>query len=239
MKEILSRVRAACDDYNMLPNGSKIAVGISGGKDSLVLLCALARLRGFYPNAFSLIAISCDPCFFGKNADYSQIEALCEQLGVELYIKRTKLYRVVFEERREKNPCSMCARMRRGILCKTAKELGCDSVALGHNADDAAQTVIMNLVQGGRFCGLSAVSYLDRSNIRIIRPLIYCDERLIKNRAAHLGLPILKSGCPVDGKTERAAAQQLIEYLEKDYPDIRAKLIGAAKRLEKESEKGD
>lgn len=232
MKELLSRVRAAVEKYDMIPDGAAVAVGVSGGKDSLATLAALANLSRFYPKKFTVTALTADPCFGGKETDFSAVTAYCESLGVEHIIRRTRLYEIVFEEQQEKNPCALCARMRRGILHNMAVEAGCSHVALGHHADDAAETVMMNLLCGGRFGGLPAKSWLDRKQITVIRPLIFCDERLVQRVAARYEMPVVKSGCPADGNTERRRVRELIEQLEQDYPDLRAKLTGAAQRME-------
>ncbi len=231
MKELLSRVRAAVDKYNMLPEGCGVAVGVSGGKDSLAALAALARLRDFYPNSFKVTAVTADPCFNGEETDFSAVTDFCRELGVEHIIRRTRLYDIVFAEEMS-NPCALCARMRRGILHNMAIDADCGRVALGHHADDAAETVMLNLLQGGRFGGLPASSFLDRKQITVIRPLIFCDEKLIRHVAEKYSFPVVKSGCPVDGKTERRRMRELIEQLEADYPDLRAKLTGAAQRLD-------
>ncbi len=230
-QELLGKVRAAVDKYGMIPSGGSVAVGISGGKDSLCALYALSRLREFHPSGFAVKAISADMFFHGKATDFSAVTAFCEQLGVEHIIRPTRLYEVIFEERKESNPCSLCSRMRRGILHAEAKAAGCDIVALGHHADDAAETVMMNLLRGGRFEGLPPRSYLDRRDITVIRPLIFCSEALCSRAAKELDFPVVKSGCPVDGDTERAKVRRLIEQLASDYPDIKTKLTGAAERF--------
>lgn len=230
-RELLSRVRAAVDKYDMISPGGSVAVGISGGKDSLCALYALAKLREFHPSGFTVKAISADMTFHGQPTDFSAVTALCDRLGVEHIIRPTRLYEIIFEERKENNPCSLCSRMRRGILHAEAKNAGCDVVALGHHADDAAETVMMNLLCGGRFEGLPAKSYLDRRDVTVIRPLIFCSERLCTRVAEEQSFPVVKSGCPVDGDTERARVRALIEKLSADYPDIKAKLTGAAERL--------
>jgi len=232
LKEILSRTRAAVDKYAMIPDGSHIAVGVSGGKDSLAVLYALAGLRRFYPNEFRITAVTADPCFGGAETDFSAVTEFCETLGVQHIIRRTRLYEIVFEEQKEKNPCALCARMRRGILHNMAVENGCTHVALGHHADDAAETVLMNLLCGGRFGGLQPKSFLDRKQLTVIRPLIFCDEKLIERAARKYAFPVVKSGCPADGNTERRRVRELMEQLEGSYPDLRAKLTGAAERLE-------
>ncbi len=230
-KELLSRVRAAVDKYAMIPPGASVAVGVSGGKDSLCALYALAKFREFHPSGFTVKAISADMSFHGKPTDFSAVGELCAELGVEHIIRPTRLYEIIFEERRESNPCSLCSRMRRGILHAEAKAAGCDVVALGHHADDAAETVLMNLLRGGRFEGLPARSYLDRRDITVIRPLIFCPESLCSRFAAEKALPVVVSECPADGNTERANVRELIERLAEDYPDIKAKLTGAAERM--------
>ncbi|MBQ9993208.1 MAG: tRNA 2-thiocytidine biosynthesis protein TtcA [Clostridia bacterium] len=228
VKEILSRARAAIDKYDMIPEGGSVAVGVSGGKDSLVTLYALARLREFHPRGFSVTALTADPCFGGGETDFSAVEELCRSLDVPYIIRRTKLYDIVFEDRREKNPCSLCAKMRRGILHTMAVDAGCGTVALGHHSDDAAETVMMNLLCGGRFAGLPPKSWLDRRQISVIRPMIFCDEALMTRAARDLALPVVPSGCPVDGNTERHRVREVIESLERQYPDLRAKLANAA-----------
>lgn len=225
-------MRAAVDKYGMIPDGARIAVGVSGGKDSLAALWSLAMLRRFYPNSFELTAVTADPCFFGQETDFSAVTRFCRELEVQHIIRPTRLYEIVFEEQKESNPCALCARMRRGILHNMALDAGCSHVALGHHADDAAETVMMNLLCGGRFGGLPAKSWLDRKQITVIRPLIFCDEQLIERAARKYEFPIVKSGCPADGNTERRRVRELIEQLEQSYPDLRSKLTGAAERLE-------
>ena len=224
MKELLSRVRAAVDRFDMIPDGSDVAVGVSGGKDSLAVLAALDALRGFYPNRFTLTALTADPCFFGQPEDYSAIERWCSERDIPYVIRRTRLYEIVFVERAEKNACSLCSRMRRGILHRMAKENGCGVLALGHHSDDAIETLMLNLLCGGHISGMSPKTYLDRSDITLIRPLIFCDEKLCSRTASRLGLPVVKSRCPADGLTERRRMRELIEQLEERYPDLRAKL---------------
>lgn len=235
-KELLSRVRAAVDRYAMLPDGAAVAVGVSGGKDSLCALYALSRLREFYPNSFTVTAISADMGFFGEETDFSAVAELCERLDVRYIIRKTRLYEIVFEERGEKNPCALCAKMRRGVLHAEAKGAGCDTVALGHHADDAAETVMLNLLYGGRFGGLPAKSWLDRRELTVIRPLIFCPERLCTRFAAEKALPVVPSRCPADGDTKRARVSELISQLEGEFPDLRTKLTGAAERLTERQE---
>ena len=165
MQQLLSLVRAAADKYNMIDEGDRIAVCVSGGKDSMCMLMSLIALKRFYPKKFELCAVTVDPVFFGEESDFSKIEEICSQNGVEYKIKRTDLYKVIFEDRKEENPCSLCARMRRGLLHDTAQELDCGKIALGHHSDDAAETFLMNLFSGGRAECFSPVSYLSRKDL--------------------------------------------------------------------------
>jgi tRNA 2-thiocytidine biosynthesis protein TtcA len=229
---LMSRMRAAMQKYNMVSDGDRIAVGVSGGKDSVALLCALAELRRFYPAHYELEAVTLDPNFLGQRADYSPIGRLCRELGVPYTVKPTQLYDVIFEQRREKNPCSLCARMRRGLLHDTAKELGCNKIALGHHLDDAVVTFYMNLLRGGRIGCFSPVSYLSRKELYMIRPMIFTREQEIIRVVNRLNLPVVKSKCPADGVTERQRVAELVSSLEREngYNAIYEKTIGALQR---------
>lgn len=230
MQKLMGKVRAAVEKYSMLEEGDRLAVGVSGGKDSLVLLQAMAELSRYYPKRFTVAAITADPCFEGRETDFSKIQALCDKLQVEYIVKPTNLGQVIFEERKEKNPCSLCARMRRGILHNLCVEKGFNKLALGHHYDDAVQTFFMNLFYSGKIGCFSPKSYLSRKQITMIRPLIYCEEREIRNAALRNELPVVKSECPVDGVTARKSAADWIAILEKDFPDLKAKVIGAMER---------
>lgn len=230
MKHICSLMRNAVDTYNMIEDNDRIAVGVSGGKDSLVLLYGLFLLKGYYPKKFDIVAITLDPCFENKDSDFSAVTEFCKQHGIEYHIKRTELYNVVFKNRQEKNPCSLCARMRRGILHDMAKALGCNKIALGHHKDDAAETVIMNLFQGGTIGCFSPVTYLSNKDITMIRPMIHLDERDIENACKRNSLPVTKSNCPVDKETTREQTKNLIAELERDYPALKNKIINALKK---------
>lgn len=232
MKKLLSLVRAAVDKYNMIDDGDRIAIGVSGGKDSLALLCALARLRQFYPKKFDIVAITLDYRFNGVEGDFSEVQKLCDELNVEYYIKPTDLWQVIFVDRQEKNPCSLCAKMRRGILHDTAKEYGCNKVALGHHLDDAAETFMMNLLNGGTIGCFSPVSYLSNKDIYLIRPMVFAFEKDVAAAARRLELPVVKSKCPADKVTERQEMKNLLKELEKDYPLLRKKIVGALERGE-------
>lgn len=230
MKKLLSLTRAAVDKYNMIDEGDKIAVGVSGGKDSVALLYALAKLRDFYPKPFSLLAVTLDYQFNGIAEDYSEIEALCKELQVEYIVKRTNLWEVIFETRKEKNPCSLCAKMRRGLLHDTAVANGCNKVALGHHLDDAAETFLLNLLNGGNIGCFSPVSYLSNKKLYLIRPLIFAYEKDVAAAARRAELPLVKSRCPMDKVSNRQNMKELLDTLEKDYPAVRKKIVGALER---------
>lgn len=230
MQKLLSLVRAAAEKYNMIEDGDRIAVCISGGKDSVVMLLCLINLRRFYPKKFELCAITIDPQFYGEESDYSEIEKICRENDVEYRIKRTDLYNVIFEIRKESNPCSLCARMRRGLIHDTAKEMGCNKIALGHHLDDAAETFIMNLFGNGRAECFSPVSYLSRKGLYMIRPMIFAYEKDIVRVANKECVPIVKSRCPVDEKTNREDTKKLLSELEAAYPALRQKIVGAMQK---------
>ncbi|MBQ7134401.1 MAG: tRNA lysidine(34) synthetase TilS [Ruminococcus sp.] len=230
MKHICSLMRNAIDSYNMIEENDKIAVGVSGGKDSLVLLYALHLLSKYYPKRFSIVAITLDPCFENRDSDFSAIESFCKENGIEYYIKRTELFNVVFVNREEKNPCSLCARMRRGILHDMAKLYGCNKLALGHHLDDAVETFFMNLFQGGTLSCFSPVTYLSNKDITLIRPLISLTENEVENACRRNALPVTKSNCPVDKETTREETKNLVKTLERDYPALKNKIINAIKK---------
>lgn len=230
MKHICSVMRNAIETYNMIEENDRVAVGVSGGKDSLVLLYGLHLLSKYYPKKFTVVGITADPCFNNENSDFSRIEEFCENQGIEYHIKRTQLYNVVFENRQEKNPCSLCARMRRGILHDMAKEYGCNKIALGHHMDDAVETFMMNLFDGGTISCFSPVTYLSNKNIHMIRPMIGLSEQDVENASIRNALPVSKSNCPVDKTTNREDTKILLRNLEKDYPALRQKIIHAMKK---------
>ncbi len=228
-RDIAAPFRAAIDTYSMIEDGDHIAVGVSGGKDSVALLVLLAQLRRFYPHPFTLTAITLDPCFDGES-DFSAIEALCERLQVRCVIKRTQLWNAVQEHIGDENPCSLCARLRRGTLHRVAKEEGCNKVALGHHRDDAAETVLMNLLSGGTIGCFSPKSYLDRSDITLIRPMIFLAEQEIAAFVKREDLPIVASRCPVDGTTHRQQIKDLIVTLSETYGDVSGKITDALQK---------
>ena len=230
MQKHCGLMRAAIDKYNLIEAGDKIAVGVSGGKDSLALLMGLAELQRYYPKPYSIVAVIVDPCFGNTYGNYEKIEALCHNKNIECIIKRTELAKIIFETRKDTNHCSLCAKMRRGILHKTAKELRCNKLALGHHSDDAAETFLMNLFQGGNATCFRPLTYLSESDLYVIRPMVFCDENKITSLTERYNLPIVKSQCPMDKNTERERTGNLIKELSERYPDLKSKLIGALER---------
>ena len=230
MRRILSRVRAAVSDYGMIKDGDKIAVGVSGGKDSLMLLKVLCELKRFHSEKFELVAITLDMRFNGKDGDFSEIKKMCDEYGVEYVVKPTDLYEIIFNIRKEPSPCSLCSRMRRGILHDTAKELGCNKIALGHHLDDAAETFMMNLLIESRIGCFAPVTYLSRKDITMIRPLVYVREREIEQSLERVELPIIKSACPANEHTKREDAKLLLRELSKTYGDVPERIVGALQR---------
>ena len=231
MKRILSYTRRGVDDYNMIEEGDKIAVGVSAGKDSLTLLCALAALRRFYPKKFELIAVTIDMGFDG-GMDFEPIKKLCEELEVPYHIIPTEIYKIIFEVRKEKNPCSLCAKMRRGALHNAAKELGCNTVALGHHFDDVVETFMLNLFYEGRLGCFSPVTHLSRVGVKLIRPMLYMPEKDVAEFAKKNALPVVSSPCPADKNTEREGMKQLLRSLERENKGLRYRIFGAICRGE-------
>ena len=229
IKRILSYTRRAVDDYNMIEDGDRVAVGISGGKDSLTLLCALADLRRFYPKKFELCAITVD-MGFSTPMDFSPIRELCDRLEVPYHVTPTEIAKIIFDVRKESNPCSLCAKMRRGVLHNTAKELGCNRVALGHHFDDVVDTFMLNLFFEGRLGCFQPVTYLSRADLHLIRPMIYMPEKDIRYFANRANMPVIKSPCPADGNTERESMKQLLHSLERENKGLRYRIFGALQR---------
>ena len=227
-KLLLSYARRAVDDYEMIDEGDKIAVGVSAGKDSLALLVALAQMRRFYPKKFSLIAITVDMGFEGM--DLTPIKEFCEKLDVEYHVVPTQISKIIFDVRKEKNPCSLCAKMRRGALHTAAKELGCNKVALGHHFDDVVETFMLNLFYEGRLGCFQPVTYLSRIDLRLIRPLIYMPEKDVRYFASKTELPVIKSPCPADKNTERERMKELLHNLERENKGLRYRIFGAMQR---------
>jgi len=227
--KITSLVRRCIEDYDMIADGETIAVGVSGGKDSVSLLCALANLRNFYPKKFELHAFTLDLGF--KGADFSPIETLCDTLNVKYSIHSTDIAAVVFDTRNESNPCSLCAKMRRGALAAKITESGIKKIALGHHYDDAIETFLMSLLFEGRLHCFQPVTYLDRTDTTQIRPMIYVSEASIIELVKSNKLPVLHNPCPKNGISKRDEVKALINTLSTSYPDLKAKLFGAIKRF--------
>lgn len=236
LQKVLSRVRAAVERYDMIGDGDLIAVGVSGGKDSLTMLCALSALKEFLPKKFDILALQVDMGFDrseligAEKCDHGQIAALCEELGVPYRVKETELAKVIFDIRHESNPCSLCSRMRRGILVDAAKELGCTKIALGHHFDDAAETFMLNLFFEGRVGCFRPVTYLSRSDMTVIRPMILTEERLIKSFVKKASLPVEKTPCPEDKETEREEMKTLLHSLDRKHRGIYRRIVGAIER---------
>ena len=225
LKRLLSFVRRAVDDYNMIEDGDRIAVGVSGGKDSLVLLKTLAEMRRFYPKKYDVVAITVDMGFDGQ--DFSPITRYCEGLGVEYRIVKTQIKKIIFDTRKEKSPCSLCAKMRRGALHAEAQAAGCNKVALGHHYDDAIETFMMNLFFEGRLGCFSPVTYLSNRQITLIRPLIYAQEKDVVYFTRRQELPVVASLCPEDKATERENTKSLLTMLEKSNKGVKHRIFNA------------
>mgnify|MGYP000686148542 FL=1 len=228
MQKILGQVRRCVEDYRMIDAGDVVAVGVSGGKDSLVTLTALARLRAFYPIPFTVHAITLETGAPGMSFD--AVADLCRQLEVPYTRIQVPIYDIVFNQRKEKNPCSLCAKLRRGSLNTALTDLGIRKIALGHHYDDAIETLLMNLLFEGRIGCFQPVTYLDRTGITQIRPLLYCREEEIRWVARRLELPVVENPCPANGHSRRQEVKELISGLEGRYPDIKQKLFGSLQR---------
>lgn len=229
MEAILSRLRRCVEDYEMIQAGDRIAVGVSGGKDSLTLLCALAKLRRFYPLPFELHAITVHPG--APEMDFAPVAQLCRELEVPYHLVQTEIFPILFEARQEKNPCSLCAKMRRGAIHNAMGELGLNKIALGHHFDDAVETFFLSLFYEGRLSCFQPVTDLDRTGIIQIRPLLYCGEGMIRNAARRNALPIVHNPCPADGSTRRQEVKELVAQLSKAYPRLKDAVFGGMQRL--------
>lgn len=225
LQQVYSFVRKALDDYHMIDENDKIAIGISGGKDSLTLLYALSGLRRFYPKNFDIHAVTVDLGFNNLNLD--KINALCEELNVEYTIVKTDIAQIIFEERKESNPCSLCAKMRKGALNTAIKEAGCNKVAYAHHKDDVVETMLMSLIFEGRFHTFSPVTYLDRMDLTVIRPLIYMNEADVIGFVNKYDVPVVKSPCPADGNTKREYVKNLLRDINLETPGVKARMFTA------------
>ena len=226
MQKMMGLVRRCVEDYNMINPGEKIAVGISGGKDSLVLLQLLAGLREY--SDFELEAVTID---MGLGMDYTPVREFCEKLNVPYTVVQTQIGPIIFDHRKEKNPCSMCSKMRRGALNQAILDRGIRKIALGHHYDDAVETFVMSLIYEGRISCFQPVTDLDRTGVIQIRPMLYIHERTVDNFATRMELPVVKNRCPVDKNTKREEIKQLVYDLSRTYPDLKERIFGAMQRL--------
>lgn len=237
MQRILSHLRKAIEEYKMIEEGDKIAVCLSGGKDSITMLHAFKALQRFYPKKFEFIAVSINPGF--EFFDTGFLQKICDDLGIPLFIEKSNAKEIVFDIRKEKNPCSLCANLRRGVINSIAIREGCNKIALGHNQDDVLETFLLNLFYTGNIGTFSPVSYMDRSKITLIRPLVYTSEKEIKRFIRKSNLSVMPKVCPMDGISKREDMKELIFSLTKKIPMIRANLFGAIQRNLKDWKKGE
>lgn len=228
LQQLMSYVRRAIDDFQMIEEGDKIAVGISGGKDSLALLYALSGLRRFYPKKFELFAVTVDLGF--DNLNLEKIEELCKELEVPYKIIKTDIAKIIFEDRKESNPCALCAKMRKGALNDAMKALGCNKIAYAHHKDDVVITMLMSLIYEGRFHTFSPVTYLDRMDLTVIRPLMYMHESDVIGFINKYDVPVVKSPCPADGNTKREYITQLLQQLNRENPGVKERMFTAIMR---------
>lgn len=225
LQQLLSFTRKAVDEYQMIQEGDHIAVGISGGKDSLTLLYALHGLKRFYPNKFELSAITVDLGY--EEFDLDPVHELCQELGVPYKVVKTDIAHILFEERKESNPCSLCAKMRKGALNDAVKEMGYNKVAYAHHKDDIIETMLLSLIFEGRFHSFSPKTYLDRMDLTVIRPIMFVDEADVIGFKNKYNLPVVKSKCPVDGYTKRQYAKELVRQLNTEHPGAKNRMFTA------------
>lgn len=225
-QQLYSHVRRALDDYQMIQENDHIAIGVSGGKDSLTLLYALAGIRRFYPKPFALTAV-CVDLGFGEMDDYQSIQMLCDQLQVPFRLISTQIGQIVFEERAETSPCSLCAKMRKGALNAAVLEMGCNKVAYAHHMDDVIETMLLSLMYEGRFYSFAPLTVLDDTKLTILRPLMYVSEADVIGFQRRYELPVIKNRCPADGVTRRAYVKQLLAQINRDNPGVKKRLFHA------------
>ena len=228
MQKLLSQVRKCIRDYQMLSPGDRVAVGVSGGKDSLALLRLLAELREHSAVPFELLAVTLDMGY--EELDFSPVADLCARLQVPYTLRQTQIREIVFDIRKEENPCALCAKLRRGILNETAVELGANKVALGHHYDDTVETFALSLIYEGRISCFLPVTYLDRTGLTLIRPMLYLHEKTIRNFAERENLPVVHNPCPADKNTKREDVKALLYELEGRYPGLKDNIFGGLQR---------
>lgn len=229
LQQLYSHTRKALEDYGMIAEGDKIAVGISGGKDSLAMLYALSGIRRFYPLPFELFAVTVDLGFENLNLD--KIADLCGKLEVPYHIVKTDIGKIIFEDRKETSPCSLCAKMRKGALNQAMKELGCGKVAYAHHRDDVVETMLLSLIYEGRFHCFAPVTYLDRMDMTVIRPLIYVQESDVIGFVNRYDVPVVKSPCPANGHTKREYAHLLLQQLNRENPGVKERMFHAVQDM--------
>ena len=231
LQKILGKMRQAVDHYGMISPGDKIAVGLSGGKDSLALLMGLHGLSRFYPHPFTVCAVTVSIGFPEQTrADFSEMERLCCEMWIEYRVEETEIATIVFDERKEKNPCSLCSKLRRGALCGAAEKMGANKLALGHHKDDVVETFMLNLLQTGRIGCFMPVTQYDDTQLTVIRPLIYTEEGDIRKMTSKMGLPVYKNPCPADGKTERVNIRAYLGSFDKERRGLYRRILGALER---------
>lgn len=225
LQKLLSLVRQAVERYGMIEEGDRIAVGVSGGKDSLTLLLAMKELAKFYPKRFEVCAVCVDLGF--ENTDHSQIRRFCKELHTELSVISTQIGQIVMEERKEKNPCALCAKMRKGALVKEALRLGCNKIAYAHHKDDFVETMLLSLIFQGQFYVFPPVTWFEDTNLTVLRPLMLAEEAQVRGFCSRYRIPVMKSPCPVDGKTKRAYAKQLLAQIQREHPGAKERMFHA------------
>ncbi|MBS6395782.1 MAG: tRNA 2-thiocytidine(32) synthetase TtcA [Clostridiales bacterium] len=225
LQKLLSLVRQAVEKYHMIEAGDRIAVGVSGGKDSLTLLYALKELSRFYPKPFSVCAVSVDLGF--ENTDFTEIEAYCEALGTEYSVVHTQIGQIVLKERKEKNPCSLCAKLRKGALVTEVQRLGCNKIAYAHHKDDFVETMLLSLIFQGQFYAFPPVTWFEDTKLSVLRPLMLVEEAQVKGFCSRYEIPVMKSPCPVDGTTRRAYAKELLAQIQREHPGAKERMFHA------------
>lgn len=228
MKRILSRLRRAVEDYRMIEDGDRIAVGVSGGKDSLTALLALKRLQTFYPLNFTLEAITIDMGF--DNMDFSEVAALCKESGIPYYTEKSEIKQIIFDYRKEENPCSLCANLRRGAMCTAAKKRDINKIVYGHHFDDVVNTFFLSLLFEGRVNCFAPVTHLERMDITVLRPLIYVEEKDIKRFSGENRIPVVKSTCPADKNTKRQYVAELVSSLDRENHGLKKRIFTAVQK---------
>lgn len=225
LQKLLSLVRQAMERYQMVEEGDRIAVGVSGGKDSLTLLMAMKELSHFYPRHFEVCAVSVDLGF--ANTDYREVRDFCEKLSVDFSLVPTQISQIVMEERKEKHPCALCAKLRKGALAAEALRMGCNKIAYAHHKDDFVETMLLSLIFQGRFYAFPPVTWFEDSLLTVLRPLMFVEEAQVKGFCRRYEIPVMKSECPADGATKRAYAKRLLAQIQREHPGAKERMFRA------------